>query len=207
MGRTCSICKHDSRTDIEMRLLSLENYRDISQQFHVSRSSLSRHLANHLPSHLLQARGVEAQSQAGDLLAELRRTIIRERESETIADSIRDLALAPGGDRRAALTAIDTGGRARERQCRGIRLLAELRQLLDSRIAVAIDALPPLPPPLPPKEAAIVSETRAQILAAAARRATLKPGGSAFRRATQELDRLLSVTAAVDAPASQGGHS
>jgi hypothetical protein len=50
MPRTCTICRHLERHNIEADLRGGASYRDIARQHHVSKDALSRH-ANHMSRH------------------------------------------------------------------------------------------------------------------------------------------------------------
>jgi hypothetical protein len=50
MPRTCTVCIRTDRDDIEQQLISGTSLRDIAGRTRLARSSLSRHLAGHLPA-------------------------------------------------------------------------------------------------------------------------------------------------------------
>lgn len=73
MPRTCSICRSDSRDDIDRLLVLLrsDSLREISRQFGVTPSALDRHRRNHMkPEVELAATKVSAE-RGGRLLTEL----------------------------------------------------------------------------------------------------------------------------------------
>ena len=72
MPRTCSICTHFERGEVEAALLAGEALRDIAGRFAVSRSALSRHHAEHLPAHLTKAHDAAQAADADDLLGQVR---------------------------------------------------------------------------------------------------------------------------------------
>ena len=72
MPRPCTICTHDQREEIDKALVSGTPYRNISKRFSVSMGALSRHRADHLPSHLAKAQEAREVAQADDLLAQVR---------------------------------------------------------------------------------------------------------------------------------------
>ena len=55
MSRTCSICSHGQRRQIEAHILENVSNRAISRQFGLSKDSVSRHKAQHLPKVAVQA--------------------------------------------------------------------------------------------------------------------------------------------------------
>ena len=48
MPRTCTVCTHDQRQEIDKALLAGESLRDIARQFRVSKDSIARHKREHL---------------------------------------------------------------------------------------------------------------------------------------------------------------
>jgi len=61
MSRTCTVCLHPKRDDIETDLRAGTSYRDIVRQHNVSKDALSRHRANHMSRHT--ATGLTAASE------------------------------------------------------------------------------------------------------------------------------------------------
>lgn len=118
MPRTCTICGHKKRLDIDKALVQRRPFRDIAGQYSVSKSALVRHHDDHLPSTLLKAQAAREAADADALLAQ-------------VVD-LRDKALAVlekaegSDDLRAAVSAI--------REARGcVELLAKLAgELKDS---------------------------------------------------------------------------
>lgn len=98
MPRTCTICRHPDRALIDDALLAGTPYRAVAGRYHVSKSALERHKAEHLPRHLSQARGAAEVVQADSLLGRL-----QELNSETraILSEAKD-----GGNNELALKAI-----------------------------------------------------------------------------------------------------
>jgi hypothetical protein len=54
MPRVCTICTHPARAAIEDGLLAGQSLRAVAGQYLLSKSSLNRHQAGHIPSHLAQ---------------------------------------------------------------------------------------------------------------------------------------------------------
>ena len=77
MPRTCSICKHKSRTQIELMLINSESLRSISKRFSVSVAALSRHKENHLPEKLSKSKEAQEIEQADQIMVEIDRCLKR----------------------------------------------------------------------------------------------------------------------------------
>src|SRR5665811_469814 len=54
MPRTCTICTHAQRQEIDSALLSGDSLRDIARQFRVSKDPLSRHKSSHLGERMVK---------------------------------------------------------------------------------------------------------------------------------------------------------
>lgn len=143
MPRTCTVCDHPERPEIDRALLDGEAYRHIAARFDTSTGALQRH-REHLPNQLVKASEAQEVAQADNLLAQVK-------SLQTRALSILDRADA-AGDLRTALSAI--------REARGnlellAKLLGELQQEGTVNVtispewltlrAVVISALQPYP--------------------------------------------------------------
>jgi hypothetical protein len=123
MPRTCTVCRHDQRHDVEFALVRRESYRDIARQFAISKDALGRHAKEHLPELLSRAYRAEEAARADDLLSQ-----VEELQSKTLNLLLK---AEEAGELRAALSAI--------REARGnVELLAKLRGELDERPQVNI---------------------------------------------------------------------
>ena len=71
MPRTCTICRHDQRVDIDKALVARAPYRDIAGQFGVSKSALVRHHDDHLPPSLVKAKATAEAVEADALLGQV----------------------------------------------------------------------------------------------------------------------------------------
>jgi hypothetical protein len=71
LAKTCSICVHPKRQQIERQLALRTSYRNIAKQFSVSTAPLSRHLP-HFAERLSKIRDDEDQRVALDVVTELR---------------------------------------------------------------------------------------------------------------------------------------
>lgn len=69
--RTCTVCRHPKRGEIDAALVSQVPIRDVSGQFAVTRSALDRH-RKHLAPALLEAQGAKEEASAENLLDTVR---------------------------------------------------------------------------------------------------------------------------------------
>jgi hypothetical protein len=95
--RPCSVCTHPDRAAIDAALVNRTSYRDISGQYRVSRSALSRH-AEHIPSRLTAASAAADVARADTLLGQVQS--LRDRALSLLDRAERD------GDLRAAIVAL-----------------------------------------------------------------------------------------------------
>jgi hypothetical protein len=127
MPRRCTVCDHPQRHGIDETLVTGAPYRSVAKRFSLSESAVYRHKTEHLPAHLLKARGVEEVAQADDLLEQVRNL-------QTHALDILECA-EKAGDLRTALAAIS--------QARGnLELLGKLAGELDERAVVNLNVSP-----------------------------------------------------------------
>jgi hypothetical protein len=128
MPRTCTVCTHPERREIDRALVARSaSYRDIAGQYGVSRTAISRHTQEHLPETLARAHAAEQAARADELLMDVRRIGVKTLRALTTAEEAEDWA-----------TVLRAVREARE----NIRLLAELRGRLDSRPVVNISTHP-----------------------------------------------------------------
>ncbi len=71
MPRTCTICAHKKRSEIDQALVERRPFRDIAGQHKVSKSALVRHFDDHLPSSLVKAQEAKEAADADALLAQI----------------------------------------------------------------------------------------------------------------------------------------
>ena len=71
MARTCTICRHEKRADIDRALIAHQPFRAIARQYEASKDALIRHHDNHLPAALLKAKDAEEVAQADVLLRQV----------------------------------------------------------------------------------------------------------------------------------------
>ncbi len=116
MPRTCTICTHEQRSEIDAGLLNETPLRDIARRYETSKDALSRH-REHLPKQLVKAQEQEDISQAIDVVKQLKAingatlAILKEARAE--------------GNGELALKAVDRIQRQLELQA---KLLGELQQ-------------------------------------------------------------------------------
>lgn len=127
MPRTCTVCTHPKRKEIERALLAGEAFRHIASRFDTSTAALQRHKADHLPGHVARAKEAAQVADADDLLQQLK--ALRNK-------AIGILQKAEGaGDYRTALMGI--------REARGcIETLMEVEGELDRRGVVNVVVAP-----------------------------------------------------------------
>lgn len=123
MPRTCTVCAHDARAEIDHALVASEPLRTIADRWSVSKTSLMRHKADHVPATLAKAQEAQEAARADDLLAG-----VRDLQARTLA--ILEAA-EEESQHRIALAAIRE---ARSNQ----ELLAKLLGELDQRPAVNV---------------------------------------------------------------------
>jgi len=70
--RSCTICTHPEREAIDEALVGGIAFPALVAEYRVSKDSLSRHKANHLPAKLVMAQAAEEVAQADDLLGQMR---------------------------------------------------------------------------------------------------------------------------------------
>jgi hypothetical protein len=125
--RSCTVCTHEARKEIDRALVAGEPFRNIAERFGTSAAALHRHKADHLPVKLTKAREAEEVAQADDLLSQVR-------DLQARALAILDKAEA-AGELRTALSAI--------REARGnLELLAKLLGELDDRPQINLTISP-----------------------------------------------------------------
>jgi hypothetical protein len=118
MPRSCTICTHPEREAIDEALVGGIAFPALVAEYRVSKDSLSRHKANHLPAKLVMAQAAEEMAQADTLLEQVRDL---QRRALEILDKAEE-----AGELRTALSAI--------REARGnLELLAKLLGELDER--------------------------------------------------------------------------
>ena len=127
MSRTCTVCRHKQRAEIDKALVARRPFRDIAGQHGVSKSALVRHHDDHLPAALVRAQEAAEAAQADALLAQV--IDLRDR-----ALGILDTAEA-GEDLKTAVSAV--------REARGcVELLGKLAGQLKDAPTVNVILMP-----------------------------------------------------------------
>jgi hypothetical protein len=72
MPRSCNVCSHPDREALDEGLVGGIAFPALVAEYRVSKDSLSRHKANHLPAKLVMAQAAVQVAQADDLLAQVR---------------------------------------------------------------------------------------------------------------------------------------
>lgn len=71
MARTCTICSHSEREQIDREIIAGLPYRDISGRFALSKSAVERHAGDHIPQLISRARELRDWLNADQLVGEL----------------------------------------------------------------------------------------------------------------------------------------
>lgn len=123
--RTCSVCIHPKREEIDAALVSQVSIRDIAGQTGTAKSALDRH-RKHLAPSLLKAEGAKEEARAENLLDTVRGLAVDAHRIRARAEKSNDLR-----------TALDAIGKL----TKIVELLAKLRVGADA----SDDAVPPGP--------------------------------------------------------------
>jgi len=128
MPRTCSICAHEDRAEIESALVGGTPYRKIAERFSLSQAALSRHKSGHLPEKLTKAKDAEEAAEADALLSQIRQ--LQETTLRILRRAERE------GDHRTALKAVSQARR-------NVGMLGELAGELQRQgtVSVEVDTL------------------------------------------------------------------
>ncbi len=99
MPRTCTVCTHPEREQIDIELLEGRPFKDLAARFGPSGSALHRHGRSHLPERLLKAQAAAEVSKGDDLFAQLESLKVNARRILATAESHGDLRTALAGIR------------------------------------------------------------------------------------------------------------
>lgn len=72
MPRTCTVCSHPQRAEIDHELIQGRAYRHIAERFGISATALTRHKKEHVPGHVAKAQEAKQVADADDLLKQLK---------------------------------------------------------------------------------------------------------------------------------------
>ena len=126
MPRSCTICHHVQRAEIDAALVAGGSYRDIAGQFHMSKTAVARHASEHISTAIAKSQEAREEAHALDVVRQLKAinattvAILREARAE--------------GDPDTALKAIDRIQRQIELQA---KLLGDLEDRPQVNILVA----------------------------------------------------------------------
>jgi hypothetical protein len=129
MGRTCSVCRHEARYEIERQLVNRSaSYRVIASQYGLTQAAVGRHVrSGHIAELLAKGHEAEQMAEVDKILTDVKRLQARTLLALNRAEN--------SGDLRSVLAAV-----AQARQ--NIALMAELRGELDRRAVINISVTP-----------------------------------------------------------------
>jgi hypothetical protein len=141
MPRTCTICQHPKRADIDKALVDGEPYRSIAKRFDTSDQAMYRHKAEHIPEHLAHAEAAKEVASATTLLEHVRLSHARLEQMLFTAEMM-VVHAQQTNDRRGVLEAIRTVTTV-HRELRGyFDLLGELEGELSRQPVVNVHLSP-----------------------------------------------------------------
>lgn len=174
MARTCTVCTHPKRDEIDAALIAQEPIRDIAGRTGTTKSALDRH-RQHIAAGLVKAKEAKEEARADSLLDAVRRLADDAHRIRRKAEKAEDLR-----------TALDAIGKLTKIVELLVKLRSEVKEpeeplrfvvtMADGRMAstpaaeipvTAYVVSPPVPPPAPAPEPAIVAP---EVLAARERR-------------------------------------
>ncbi len=92
MTRTCTVCRHEDRDQIDKDLVGGRPYRSIAAHYGTSATAVLRHKRDHLPRALLKARDIQDITHGDDLLSQMmdlnRRTLAILDRAEKAGDGV-----------------------------------------------------------------------------------------------------------------------
>jgi len=71
MGRTCTICSHEKRAEIDIDIASGKSYRVISRQFSIGHDSIQRHASEHIQETIKQTQVAKEEAHGLDVVKQL----------------------------------------------------------------------------------------------------------------------------------------
>ena len=151
MPRTCTVCRHPKRTEIDTALVEHRPFRTIARQFDASKDALIRHHDNHLPAELVKATNAAEVARADTILDQVQTLRDRALKILDTAEKGDDLRTALGAIREARSCLELLGklaGELRDAPVINVVVTSEWRQLqatilaalephTDARLAVA----------------------------------------------------------------------
>ena len=139
--RRCKVCVHVDRESVERDLIaSRGSFRDIARQYGLTKDSIARHSADHLPTALVKSQNAVNVVRADNLLAEVDSGINRTENLYDLTRAVLQRACR-SNDTKMVLNAVKTIATVeRER-----RAYLELRNRMSSEM-LAADRIDPLSP-------------------------------------------------------------
>ncbi len=101
MPRTCTICEHPQRDEIDHLIINGNTFRHIASQYNFSYRAVKRHKDNHLNKKLAKAKEVQEVVHANSLLGQVRDLQMRALNILDAAEQSGDLRMALGAIREA----------------------------------------------------------------------------------------------------------
>jgi len=125
MARKCSVCISQDLNEINKALVASVSFREISRQFGIDKSALSRHKKSHIPATLSKAEEAKELTRANNLIDEIERLRIK---AERIG-----IKAEEKGDYRTALAGI-------RELTRIVEILAKMRgELQDQSVNIVLN--------------------------------------------------------------------
>lgn len=94
MPRSCTVCEHPERAEIDRALVGGASNRSLASLYDLSEAAMRRHKANHLPAKLVMAHEAQEVAEADDLLADVRSLQARTLSILEAAEASRQLSTA-----------------------------------------------------------------------------------------------------------------
>jgi transposase-like protein len=125
MARTCTICSHEKRDEIDTAFVAGSSYRSIAKQFGCSEAAMYRHVSEHIKQEIKQSKAAIEEARGLDVVQQLK--YINE-----VAVSILQKASKAKDKEWLALQAID-------RVCKQLELQAKLLGDIDNQQSDNVD--------------------------------------------------------------------
>ncbi len=104
MGRSCLICAHPKRAEIDQALVDGVSFRNVTLRYGMSIATVSRHRAAHLPSVMAKGKEADEVAHADTLLAQIKDLKERALSILTKAEVAKSWSVALGAIREARQT-------------------------------------------------------------------------------------------------------
>ena len=69
--RNCTICTHDKREEIDVKIVAKTAYRNIAKQYTISTAAICRHKKEHLPKELIKSEETKEIARADNLIGQV----------------------------------------------------------------------------------------------------------------------------------------